>query len=300
MPELPEVEAARLLVDRHCTGKVVDAVKVLIEDEIIFKMLEKEKIRHCMQLFCGQKLVSTGRHGKYFWLTFCSEQGGNSTQHLLIHLGMTGFVQVKGVERSLYRSAPEKPGQLDEWPPRFTRFLICFAPGNVEMCFGDARRLGRVIISPDVWSERVIKELGPDPLREDFFDFPAFYDALKRRSVPCKSLLLDQKFIAGIGNWMADDILLMARLHPESIAGRLTEKQAKALHTSIIELSRVAVECKTLGKEYPLDWLFHIRWQRGTPSNTGSTLNKKRKTAQLKIGGRTTVYCPSLQKKTPG
>lgn len=286
MPELPEVEAARLLIERNCLGKKLENIDLLIADEIIFG-IPKTDIQTTMNVLEGHCLIGTGRYGKYLWLSFSNDQ------HILMHFGMTGFLQVQGIERSFYRSAPEKPGEPNLWPPRFTRFVMSFSD-NVNVAFGDARRLGRVkVIRGDVMECESIMELGFDPLLNLKGKLDEFAGQCRKRNVPIKALLLDQTFTAGVGNWMADDILYMARIHPEAIAASLKQAQVESLFNACINLSQIATKAKLDGKEYPQDWLFHVRWDR----KVSKTLTGQ-KAAVLKIGGRSTVYVPSVQRKT--
>lgn len=290
MPELPEVEAARRLCEHHALGATLDNIDFLIEDEIVFGMSENQIRPTFNQLKC-LSLSGTGRHGKYFWLTFSSASQGLPEKHVVLHFGMTGFVQVKGAARSLYRSAPHKPGEPDVWPPRFTRFILEFS-SSCLIAFGDPRRLARVKVVDTVATS--IKHLGFDPILSLSNHFTDFYQMLAKRNAPIKALMLDQTFVAGVGNWMADDILKRAKLHPASVSSKLSEKNAFSLFDAIISLSQDAVECKLGGKDYPDDWLFHIRWQ--TKKQIKKTLAGD-SVECTKIGGRTTVYCPDIQRK---
>lgn len=284
MPELPEVEAARVLMDKMCVGGRVTAFTVVIKDELIFSMPKEEIVSHFKQLE-GMTCQSTGRYGKQLWLSFTIK---SKTKHLLMHFGMTGFVQVKGVSRSFYRSAPEKPGDPEVWPPRFTRFILKF-DSNCQLAFGDSRRLGRVsLLSSDAELARAQSGLGMDPLLNMKQRWAEFEEIIGKRRVPIKSLLLDQSFTAGVGNWMADDILLMAKIHPESIAADLDSQQRRDLFEAVIALSKVACELRTNDKEYPQEWLFHVRWDRKLYGE---------RCKSIQIGGRTTIYCPSIQRK---
>ena len=289
MPELPEVEAARVLMDKMCVGRRVDNMRIVIEDEIIFNMPKDEICPHFKQLE-GMTCISTGRYGKHLWLSFSAET--SKTKHLLMHFGMTGFVQVEGISRSFYRSAPEKPGDPVVWPPRFTRFVLEF-DSDCQLAFGDSRRLGRVsLLNSDQELNIAQSGLGMDPILNMKQRWSDFESIIQKRRVPIKSLLLDQSFTAGVGNWMADDILLMAKIHPESIAADLDSQQQRDLFEAVINLSKMACELRTKDKEYPQEWLFHVRWDR-KPSKTLSGVMVK----SIQVGGRTTVYCPSVQKQ---
>lgn len=290
MPELPEVEASRRLFDRFI-GSRIKAIEIIVKDSLVFGM-QAEAIDDEYQGLCSLRLEETGRHGKYFWLKLSDDRT------VLMHLGMTGFVQIKGVARSFYRSAPEKPGEPEQWPPRFTRFLIRFEGRESEpVAFGDSRRLGRVsVVRGNIMECEKVKRLGPDPIVNLKASYSLFESGLLGRRVPLKSLLLDQSFIAGVGNWMADDILRIARLYPETPSSSLSAKEARALFEACIELSEKAVECRTLGKEYPDDYLFHVRWGATARNRSFSTPAGEQAVA-IRVGGRTTLFIPKIQRK---
>jgi formamidopyrimidine-DNA glycosylase len=127
-----------------------------------------------------------------------------------------------------------------------------------------------------------------DPILNMEARWDDFTRIVSAKKVPIKSLLLDQVFTAGIGNWMADDVLMMARIDPHTVSSALNSEQQKALFRATIDLSKEAVKLRCAGEEYPKEWLFHVRWDRkSTKTLTGVPLKT------VKIAGRTTVYCPS-------
>ena len=276
MPELPEVEFNRKLVNDFCLNLTISKVN-RVDDNLIFA----NEIPNLV----GSIILSTDRYGKYLWL------GLNDSSFLLIHLGMTGFIQVRGKLRSLYRSAPEK-AHSEEWPPRFTKLHVIFEGGG-ELVYGDARRLGRVIYckSKNILEDR-LKNLGFDPIKTPPSSLKQYLDG---RKVPIKSLLLDQKFSAGIGNWMADDILYSSGIHPQKLACNLSDEEQVNLLNSIVYIANKSVELKLANESYPEEWLFHCRWEV-RKSRTKSFHSLGRSLQVVKIGGRTTIYCPDKQK----
>ena len=250
----------------------------------------------------GRKMNMIGRWGKQIYFTF----EGVVDDVLTMHLGMTGFIQFRtSGSRLVYESSSSAEKQAKEtvWPPKFAKLLLAFADGE-EMIFADARRLGRFAVIPmasgsegeEPQVEQAVRMhfgLGFDPL----LALPTadeFSALLANRSRNLKQLLLDQSFVAGIGNWMADDILLEAGLHPLTKAGSLTVAERGRLLQSIWHISHVAtVEANADKREFPKEWLFHVRWARTPPktSLTGVVLKMER------IGGRSTFYAPSLQKR---
>ena len=109
------------------------------------------------------------------------------------------------------------------WPPRFTKIRLILNDGG-ELAMTNKRRLGRIRLRQDPLGEVPISQLGFDPL----LDLPSparFSDLVAKRSTPVKALLLDQAFAAGVGNWIADEVLYQARLDPSRRADELTRAE---------------------------------------------------------------------------
>jgi len=117
------------------------------------------------------------------------------------------------------------------------------------------------------------------------------------RHVPIKALLLDQTVLSGIGNWVADEVLFQARLHPEQYCDEFDDEQIETLYKSIRDVCQFAVDKLGDSDQFPTDWLFHFRWGKGGKGAT-THLPSGEKLAFLTVGGRTSCYVPELQKKT--
>lgn len=282
MPELPAVHYTTELIRKNCLKKEILKCQFLPQkDEIIFtedviQILERTKY-----------ILKVGRWGKQMWLQL-------DNGFVLMHLGMTGFVQISGQSRLRYESSPSnKKEMLEEWPPRFTKLLLRFADDS-EMIFADARRLGRVAASTAKSETEMIaflqSKLGFDPILSDDLKLDNFISLTQKRRVKLKSLLLDQKYVAGVGNWMADDILLEARLSPHRLGSSLDESECKALLRAIRHISQTAIDAEAQKAQFPQQWLFHIRWNHGKETLTGLPVKEER------LGGRSTFWIPKLQK----
>jgi formamidopyrimidine-DNA glycosylase len=123
----------------------------------------------------------------------------------------------------------------------------------------DPRRLGRIRLVPNPLTSPPISTLGFDPVLS-MPPLTEFTALARKRAVPVKALLLDQAFSAGVGNWVADEILYHARIHPERRANALDDTEVEALWTWVKEVPRVAVELNAEDKRFPEDWLFKHRW----------------------------------------
>jgi formamidopyrimidine-DNA glycosylase len=277
VPELPDVEAARRLAARVAVGRrIVDVW--CAPDPIVFET-PPPRVRVAL---LGRTVVATGRHGKHLWLEL------DRRPWLLVHFGMTGGLHVPQRPPARLRSSRTAP--TPGWPPRFVRLRLVLDDGN-ELALADARRLGRVRLRHDPRREPPLAGLGFDALRE--LPSPAVFHALVReRTAPMKALLLDQTFAAGVGNWIADEVLYQARIDPRRPARTLTPAESARLRGRLRAVLTRAVRAGADGERFPRGWLFHRRWDREPLARTARGERLRWET----IGGRTTAWAPSVQR----
>ncbi|KAL0027583.1 hypothetical protein WJX77_012433 [Trebouxia sp. C0004] len=281
MPELPEVEACRRLAARHCAGKRIKTAQIADDDKVI-EGIEPVKLQAALE---DRTVKQAHRKGKHMWIEF------DSGPCLMLHFGMTGSLVVKGVKSHQYRSFKVDGS---DWPPKYWKVLLELE-GNVSLAFSDARRFARVRLQEDPASHEPVSLLGFDPV----LSMPSLDDfskSVKQQKRSLKALLLDQAFSAGIGNWVADEVLYQAKLYPEVKANSLTDDQIEALHKAIKYVPEAAVEAEADHERFPPDWLFHVRWdgKKKNPQLNGNAVDF------LKVGGRTTAYVPAVQKAAAG
>ena len=278
MPELPEVERGRRIAERTAVGRRIERVRC-DDDPIVFHGVTP---RSCRRALTGGEVRGTGRHGKYLWLEL------DSRPWPVIHFGMTGALRAKDEPPLQLESGPdESPGA---WPPRFSKLHLFLDDGG-ELVFTNARRLGRVRMVNDPRAESPIRDLGFDPL----LDLPSARDlaaAIGRRTVTLKGLLLDQSFAAGVGNWIADEVLYQAGLDPRRRACSLDPDEVRRLRTKLGHVVRTAVRVDADNRRFPKGWLFHRRWHRGGSDVTSDGLSIRRDT----VAGRTTAWVPERQR----
>jgi hypothetical protein len=141
-------------------------------------------------------------------------------------------------------------------------------------------------------------ENGPDPvIDKDLVTEEWLIEKCRAKKVPIKALLLDQGNISGIGNWVGDEIMYNAKIHPEQYSNTLSPEQVKQLHKSIHYVCGTAVELLGDSEKFPETWLFKHRWGKGKKDAT-STMPNGEKIVFLTVGGRTSAVVPSIQKKT--
>ncbi len=268
MPELAEVEFYRLKWDAGVGAKIAR-----VELHAGRRLLRGVDEKALSTKLAGAKLIGSQAHGKQMAFQF---SGG---AWLGIHLGMTGELRIA--------SADFVPAKHDH--------LVLFQRERA-LVFTDPRMFGRVLFfagkgEPDWW-----RELPPQILSREFTLSFVSERLQRHRSLPLKAALLDQATFPGIGNWMADEILWQARIHPRTKAGALTTAQLKDLWRVTRYVTKRAVETvaqqssKAEFGDPPKNFLFHARWRKGgNCPRCGGALRHDT------IGGRTTAWCPKCQ-----
>jgi len=279
MPELPEAEHTRRKLERVAVGKSI--AKAHVEpDEIVFEGRTKRWVAGRLK---GRAIVAARRRGKFVWLEL--DRG----PHPILHLGMTGTVRLKDDDPLVLSSSPKEIDRT--WPPRFTKLRLVMDDGT-EIAFTNARRLGRVLFRDAPREEKPIAKLGFDP----WIDMPAkraFADRIaRRRRAVLKSLLLDQGFAAGVGNWIADEVLYQAEIDPRRRVAELDAEEVARLHAKLRYVIATAVKADARKSALPKRWLFHRRWGKDAAART----HDGRPIEFVEIGGRTTAWVPSVQR----
>ena len=263
MPELAEVEYYRRQWDPGVGERIVRVA--LHGAKRIFRGSDPTQIEATLR---GATLLGSETRGKQIAFRF------SKGAWLGVHLGMTG---------KLTRETPEfTPGKHDH--------LVLFQKRQA-LVFADARMFGRVRFhcgkdEPLWWSTLPVEVTSRD------FTSVRMRAVLERRSrTPLKALLLMQEFFPGVGNWMADEILWQAGLHPRLAAGKLSATAEHKLWRISRAVCRTAL--KTIGVDWsdpPRGWLIHQRWTR-----SGRCPRHDQPLERATIGGRTTAWCRHCQ-----
>jgi formamidopyrimidine-DNA glycosylase len=269
MPELAEVDYFRKRWNPGLKQRV-DAVATHATKRI-FRGIDARAFEKALT---GATLEHSEARGKQM-LFVAKKRGAKARAWLGLHLGMTGELRV------------EKP---DFSPAKHDHLVLRQA--KRALVFEDARQFGRVLFAEGEEAPKWWTKLPPDLLSSDF-TVEELKKFLKRRArAPIKAVLLMQERFPGIGNWMADEILWRAAIHPKQAAGELDAKQTKALYREIRWVCREAL--RIIGEKWgdlPDSWLFNHRWEKGgTCPRTGAKLQ------HATIGGRTTCWSPAWQK----
>lgn len=262
MPELAEVEFFRRRWD-VAIGKSVVRVHINAKKRVARGVDAAE-----LKAITGAKFLTSEAHGKRMLFRFSGDAW------LGLHLGMTGALSVEG--------AGYRPLKHDH--------LVLFQEERA-LVFNDPRQFGRIQFhkgkeAPSWWSE-----LPPQPHETGFKR--AFFENFfaRRKKVPVKAALLMQEAFAGIGNWMADEILWRARILPQRRVESLCGKELGEVWKQTRWVAREAIKhVAPAHADLPKGWLFNERWSnRGVCPRDGSALKR------AEVGGRTTAWCPKCQ-----
>ncbi|KAK6082910.1 formamidopyrimidine-DNA glycosylase domain-containing protein [Seiridium cupressi] len=295
MPEIAEVARVTHYLRQHLIGKTIKKV-VAPDDANVFGKVGTSGPAF-EKAVTGKRVVGAGSQGKYFWIQL------DSPPHPVMHLGMTGWVHIRGEQTAYTRYAERAKGEKEQWPPKFWKFqLETDSEPKVEVAFTDSRRFGRIRLvdcpGEEIRKHSPLKENGPDPVVDrDVFTEEYLKQKMRKRHVPIKALLLDQAMISGIGNWVGDEIMYQAKLHPEQYSDDFSDADITKLYKAASYVCETAVGVLGDSDRFPSDWLFNHRWGKGKKDHP-TTLPNGDKIIFITVGGRTSCVVPSRQKKT--
>jgi len=269
MPELPEVETIKKDLYPLLVGRTIVGVRVGWGG-----CVDRPSVKEFCDQIAGRRLEDVGRRGKF--LSLMLSEG----KTLLVHLRMTGQLLVK-----------------EATDPRDVHTRLSFALNDGrELRFVDVRKFGRLYLVAD--PEEVVGDLGPEPLKEDF-RAEDFCTLFRDRRGMIKPLLLNQRFIAGLGNIYVDEALFQARLHPQRKADTLALEELTRLYHAMRHVLRQGIEnggtsltdyVRPDGEEGEhQDRLSVFRQAEEPCPRCGTTIER------IVVGGRGTFICPRCQ-----
>ena len=272
MPELPEVETVRRSLQATLVGRTITAVR---EINWLRTIATPAPDVFCERI-CGQQVAAVERRAKYILIKL------SAADTLVVHLRMTGQLLV--VDRA-------------EPTTKHTHVVLSLDDGR-ELRFDDTRKFGRwSLLSPPELAELDAK-LGAEPLAPGW-SVAALQERLQGRRTRLKPLLLDQAFVAGIGNIYADEALWHAQLHPLRTADTLGDAEVAALHAGIVQALTQGVERRgtTLqnyrdaeGQQGENQHYLQAYGRTGQPcTRCGSSIER------IIVGQRSTHICPACQ-----
>jgi formamidopyrimidine-DNA glycosylase len=281
MPELPEVETIARDLRPQLAGRRIESVQLTRDPAIRKRLVRYPTAPKFVRSLSGRTIKSVERRGKY--LVMPLDKDG---ERLVVHLGMTGHLRV---------------WEPEETPVKHTHFRALLDSG-LELRYDDPRQFGRLLLGTQdelVGARAFPTKLGPEPIRGDLT--PDEFDRIvKSRRRPIKSALLDQSFLAGVGNIYADEACFRAGIRPSRWTHRLTARERRALYSAIQEVLENSIAARGSSIINYVD-AFGVRGgnqekllvygRSGEPCVTcGTPLQGTR------LAGRGTVYCRKCQR----
>jgi len=289
MPELPEVE----VVKRSLTKKVQNLIikKVKINDDRLRYRIDKNKIRKIV----GLRIKKIERKSKFLLFFF------NKNIIMLIHFGMTGkffFINKKNTKfkTSFYYNINNTKDQKHDR-------VVFFFNKKQKLIFNDVRKFGfiKFLNNKNYKNNLHLKNLGPEPLGETF-DVTYFKQYIRGRNRVIKDILMDQKFLSGIGNIYANEILFLSKVRPNRYAKTLRTlelikivKFTKKILENAIKLGGSSIKdfSSSNGKKGLYQQYFNVYGKKGCLCSNKSCKSKINRTS---ISNRATFFCSKCQK----
>ena len=274
MPEKPEVITVTKKLEKRLLHRKITSVEVLYP-----KMIDYPSVDEFIKNIKDQTFNSFTTRGK--WIVCELDK-----DYLLFHLRMEG--------KFFFRTKEDEYNKHEH--------VIFNLDNGEQLRFADVRKFGKVMLIPKdkLLSMKPYNELGLEVWDKDLTS-KYLKDKFKSKSLPIKSLLLDQSIITGIGNIYADEILFLSNVHPETKGNKLSSKELeKIIKNSIMVLDKAIEEGGTTIRSYTSEegvtGMFqnnlYVHQREKEPCRVCSTIIKK-----IRVGGRGTYYCSKCQKK---
>jgi len=280
MPELPEVETIRRGLQRKIKNKQIKDIVVNVD-----KIVKKPYLGEFITKIKRKKIKEVGRRGKYIIIHL------DSKDKLIVHLGMTGLLIYP------YDNKITEKGIN----PKHNHLIFTFTD-DTQLVFNDVRRFGKIFLISNIDEVESITKLGVEPL-EDYFTEEVFIQVLnKKKKGKIKPFLMNQKFITGLGNIYANEVLYRSNIHPLRLISSLNKKEVRNLYQQIKLVLSEAVELQgstvadeayrdTDGDKGKFAKKLQVYARKGEPCiKCGHSIEV------VRIEGRSSFICPQCQK----
>jgi formamidopyrimidine-DNA glycosylase len=295
MPELPEVETVVRDLRPQLTGRRIESVAITRDRLVRDRVIRYPEALQFSRRLRGRTIRGVERRGKYIVIPLQSpspgpdaagSNGAAEAQRLIVHLGMTGHLRV---------------WEPEEAPVKHTHFRAMLDSG-LELRYDDPRQFGRLLLGKQeelVAARAFPARLGPEPIHGDLTE-AAFETLIRSRRRPVKSALLDQSFLAGVGNIYADEACFRAGIRPSRWTHRLTVRERRALYGAIQDVLENSIAARgssvinyvdAFGLPGANQEKLLVYGRGGEPClKCGTPLQGTR------LAGRGTVYCRTCQR----
>ena len=259
MPELPEVEGYKKYIDSTVLNQKIKQFEC--RDNRLLKASTEEFEKYLI----NEELTETVRIGKYLFVKTSGKK------ILVIHFGMTG-------RPNYYKEEDERP--------KYGHIVLTFQNG-FHFAYENKRKFGWWDLIDSIEEYKEDHKLSDDARDLSLKDFKT---SLQNRKTFIKAVLMDQSVAAGVGNWMADDILYQSKIHPQRKVQDLSEKEIEDIFKAMKNVIEIAIKNDAHYDDFPDYFLIHNRKEGATCFHTGGKIEK------IKVGGRSTYFSPEWQK----
>jgi len=281
MPELPEVETVVRDLRPQLSGRLITSVHLTPNAAIRGRLIRYPTPTKFVRRLRGRTIRAVERRGKYIVMPL-----DHDGERLVVHLGMTGHLRV---------------WEPEETPVKHTHVRLLLDSG-LELRYDDQRQFGRLLLGSQdelVAAGAFPARLGPEPIHGDLTE-AEFQRLIRARHRPVKSALLDQSFLAGVGNIYADEACFRAGIRPSRWTHKLTLRERRALYSAIQEVLENSIAARgssiinyvdAFGLPGSNQEKLLVYGRAGEPCLTcGTPLQGTR------LAGRGTVYCRTCQR----
>lgn len=299
MPELPEVEALRLSLEKYIVGSIVKNVQILnaklVSGKGAIRKSDDSKTEEFIKNIRGKKIKELSRRAKNIIIEF------TSGEILLVHLKMTGqLVFVDNKKQNISFGGHPIEDTVKELPHRHT--YIIFELSNGTLYYNDVRQFGYCLYYKDLKSvedEKHFEGLGLEPF-DKMFSVKYLEDRLSKIKSPLKKVLLDQRVVVGCGNIYCDEIAFASHVLPNRSCNSLSKSEVGLIHKNMLRILDKAIHS---GGSSVANYLL-ADGRRGNYSDYHKVYGKKGKPCPIckkplshtQLAGRTTVFCENCQR----
>ncbi len=287
MPELPEVEVVKKSLRKTIYELIIKNI------EIPNKFLRYKINEKLLKKMIKSKVLSVSRRSKYIFINL------NNGYTIMIHLGMTGKIILV---KDNYKLATSFYYRMTDNIQKHNHLIFKFN-NNIKLVYNDVRKFGfiKVLETKKIYSNSHLNKLGPEPLSKKF-NFSYFKKKIKKRKIFLKDLLMDQKFLAGLGNIYVNEAIFMTRINPKIRPNQISNEKIKTLIFNIKKVLKKAINeggssikdfNNIKGKKGNFQQFFNVYGRQGktcTRSNCTGTVQR------IRISNRSTFFCNICQK----
>ena len=286
MPELPEVEVVKKSLFKMINGSRVMDIKINNKNlrYVIDNSFKKQLI--------NQRIIKISRRSKYLIFHF-------KKKILLSHLGMTGkFIIIKNISKELFKTS----FYYDLNILQKHNHIYFILSNGLTLVYNDVRRFGflKIYNKDQINKIAFLKKLGVEPFSKNF-NINYIFKFIKNKKTIIKNLLMDQRFVSGLGNIYVNEVLFMSRIHPLKPCNDLRKQEIKKLIINIKKILKIAILKggssindfnNTSGKKGTFQQYFYVYGKKGEKC---SRISCNGKITKVLISNRSSFYCKNCQ-----